>query len=243
MNNTIKELLERKSVRQYLDKEISQVDKDLIIEASVNAPSAGNMQFYTILDITDEKIKETLAQTCDNQGFIKEAKMVLVYLADYRKWYEGFKKVGDPRPLNIADAHLAVVDATIAAQNAVTAAQSLGIGSCYIGDIVEQYETVSKILKLPKYVFPACMVVFGYPTKFQEERQKPERVKNKYILHENTYPEFKDEDYKDMWSYKATQISYEEFMKRLMERKYNCDFSNEMGRSLAKYLKDFQSDL
>lgn len=239
MNTTIKELLERKSTRQFLDKEISQEDKDLILEASVNAPSAGNMQFYTILDITDEKIKETLSKTCDNQAFIKEAKMVLIYLADYRKWYEGFKRVANPRKLNLGDAHLAIVDASIAAQNAVTAAQSLGIGSCYIGDIVEQYEIVKETLNLPDYVFPACMLVFGYPTDGQLTRQKPQRVDNKYIVHQNTYHDFKDEDYKNMWSYKATQIPYEEYMTRLMNFKYNSEFSNEMGRSVQMYLKDY----
>ena len=68
---------------------------------------------------------------------------------------------------------LAVTDTAIAAQNAVTAAWSLGIGSCYIGDILEQVETHRTLLRLPEYVVPAALLVFGYPTQQQQEREKP----------------------------------------------------------------------
>ena len=87
---------------------------------------------------------------------------------------------------------LAVSDANIAAQNAVTAAWSLGIGSCYIGDVMENCETQRRLLHLPKYVFPAAMVVFGYPTAQQLEREKPERVEMRHIVHENAYREMED---------------------------------------------------
>ena len=240
MNNTIIELLERKSVRVYEDKQISAEDKETIITASVNAPTAGCMQLYTILEITDKKIQERLAVTCDNQPFISEAKMVLIYLADYRKWHNAYKLVGEPRNLGMGDVHLAMADACIAAQNAVTAAQSLGIGSCYIGDIIEQYEEVKEMLKLPEYVFPACMLVFGYPTKQQIEREKPKRVDNRYIHQINTYHDYSFEDYKDMWAHNTGgQISFEEYLSRQMNRKFNTDFGKEMSRSASLYFKDF----
>ncbi len=240
MNNVIQQLIDRKSVRQFTDKPISNEDKDLIITAASNAPSAGNMQLYSIIDVTDEKVKEKLSVTCDNQPFIKEAKMVLVFLADYRKWYLGFKEVGEPRKIGPGDIHLALADANIAAQNAVTAAWSLGIGSCYIGDISEQYEEVTKLLKLPEYIVPASMVVFGYPTENQLERVKPERVKNKYLVFENEYRDFNAEEFKDMWSYKTGPLEYEEYMKRFLNRKYNSEFCDEMNRSMKEYLKDIK---
>ena len=67
----------------------------------------------------------------------------------------------------------------------VVAAESLGIGSCYIGDIIENYETVSELLELPDYVLPAAMVVYGYPTESQKSRKKPIRFEKKYIVFEN----------------------------------------------------------
>ena len=88
MNNTIKELYERKSVRAFEDREIGKEEKDAIIGAALQAPTAGNMTLYTILDITDEELKKKLSVTCDNQPFIAEAKMVLIFLADYRRWYK-----------------------------------------------------------------------------------------------------------------------------------------------------------
>lgn len=98
---------------------------------------------------------------------------------------------------------LAVSDAMIAAQNAVTAAWSLGIGSCYIGDIMENVEIHRDILMLPSYVFPVGMLVFGYPTQQQMERVKPERVALKHLVHENGYRQMAEEDYREMFAIKT----------------------------------------
>ena len=131
MNEVIKSLMERKSMRVYLDKEISAEDKKAILIAAMAAPTAGNQQLYTILDITDQSLKETLAKTCDNQPFIAKAKMVLIFCADAKKWQDVFLEAGcNPREPGVGDLMLAVEDAVIAAQNAVTAEESLGIGSC-----------------------------------------------------------------------------------------------------------------
>ena len=104
MTNTIKELTERKSVRVFLDKEISPEAKAAILNAACQAPTAGNQQLYTIIDITDEKIKARLVETCDNQPFIASAKMVLIFCADCKKWYDGFKIAGsNPRLPDVGD--------------------------------------------------------------------------------------------------------------------------------------------
>ncbi len=240
MNEVIKQLFGRKSVRVFEDKEISKEDKQLILEAATMAPTAGNQQFYTILDITDQELKEKLVVTCDNQPFIAKAKMVLIFCADYKKWYDGFKAAGcEPRNLGVGDLMLAVSDTNIAAQNAVTAAWSLGIGSCYIGDIMENCEEHRKLLNLPEYVFPTAMLVFGYPTEQQLERQKPERAALKHIVHENGYRIMDGEELKEMFGIRTVEKTYEDYMKAFCERKYNSDFSREMTRSVGEYLKDF----
>ena len=96
---TITELLDRRSVRSFTGERIPAEDKQLILEAAVNAPSAGCQQLYTILDITDPALKEKLVHTCDEQPFIAEADLVLIFCADCRKWYEGFRDTGGPVPL------------------------------------------------------------------------------------------------------------------------------------------------
>ena len=94
MNNTIQELKNRKSVRVFTGEPISKEKKEIILEAATQAPTAGNQQLYTIIDVTDKTLKEKLAVTCDNQPFIAEADMVLIFVADCQKWYEGFKDAG-----------------------------------------------------------------------------------------------------------------------------------------------------
>ena len=241
MNQTIQELTKRKSVRVFTGEKITKEDKDSILTAATQAPTAGNQQLYTIIDVTDQKLKEKLAVTCDNQPFIAEADMVLVFVADCQKWYEGFRDVGaNPRKPGVGDLMLAVTDTAIAAQNAVVAAESLGIGSCYIGDIMENAEIHREILQLPEYVFPAVMLVFGYPTTQQVEREKPKRVKLEHVVHENAYRTMDAKERKEMWQEKAGVISYEEWMQRFCERKFNSDFSKEMSRSVEEYLKSFR---
>lgn len=240
MNQTIRELLARKSVRAYTDEPISAEAKAAILTAALNAPTAGNQQLYTIIDVTDPDLKAQLAETCDHQPFIATGKMVLVFCADCRKWYEAFRAAGcQPRDPGVGDLLLAVSDATIAAQNAVVAAESLGIGSCYIGDIMENREAHQALLHLPRWVFPCCMLVFGYPTQQQKDRPKPERAAMAHIVHENAYRVMDGDELRELFGPKAVARPYEEWMQAFCDRKYNSDFSREMTRSVTAYLREF----
>ena len=220
-----------------------RIPEDIIQEillASVQAPTAGNQQLYSILRISDPEKKHRLSISCDNQPFIETAKLVLVYCADCLKWYKAFQAAGcDPREPGEGDLLLAVCDAVIAAQNAVVAAESFGIGSCYIGDIMENIEEQREILGLPSFVFPAAMLVFGYPTKQQIHRKKPERVDLQYVVSDNTYHELSDRELQDMLSSHTGGQDYNTWIKAFCERKYNSAFSREMSRSVKKYLEDF----
>lgn len=241
MNPMIQSLFDRKSVRVFTDREIAPEDKALILRAACQAPTAGNQQLYTILDITDQALKEALVKTCDNQPFIATGKMVLIFCADCRKWYEAFRFAGcEPRRPGVGDLLLAVSDATIAAQNAVVAAESLGIGSCYIGDIMENCRQQRELLKLPEYVFPCCMLIFGYPTQQQKDRAKPVRAAMHHIVHENGYREMDSRELEAMLTKNvAAGNTYHNWIHAFCSRKYNSDFSREMSRSVAEYLKDF----
>lgn len=240
MNEIIKALAARKSVRSYTDREISSDCKEQILRAATEAPTAGNQQMYTILDITSQELKDKLSVTCDNQPFIATGKMVLIFCADFHKWYQAFTLAGcSPRRPGPGDFLLAVEDAAIAAQNAVTAAESLGIGSCYIGDIMENYELHRELLHLPEFVFPALMLVFGYPTPQQQEREKPKRAALDFIVHENAYPDFSPEEIcQNIADLKGSD--FDQWMHRFCQRKYQSDFSLEMSRSVAAALKEFQ---
>ena len=242
MNEIMKSLYARKSVRVYEEKAIPKEIKREILMAAVQAPTAGNQQMYTILDITDQTLKDKLAISCDNQPFIAKAPLVLIFCADMQKWYDAFLEGGAiPKKPGVGDLMLAVEDAMIAAQNAVVAAESFGIGSCYIGDILEQYETHRELLKLPDYVFPAGMIVFGYPTKQQMERQKPERCKLEDIVQENTYKRRDGAQLRAMFEKETRNRSFENWTQAFCNRKYNSDFSKEMTRSVNEYLKLYET--
>lgn len=243
MNQILKLLYKRKSVRDYTQQEITKEEKNAIFKAAVQAPTAGNMTLYTILDITDQGIKDRLAVTCDNQPFIAKAPMVLIFCADYSRWIEIFKKYDkNVRKPEEGDLMLAQADAIIAAQNAVVAAESMGIGSCYIGDIIENYEIHQELLKLPQYVVPACMVCFGYPTKQQETRQKPARFEVDAIVHENGYQIEKAdatamEKMLNLRQGNWGKDSLAEWVKRFCKRKWNSEFSVEMSRSAREMIQ------
>ena len=243
MNQTIQQLFDRKSVRVFTDREITPEDKALILSAACQAPTAGNQQLYTIIDVTDQTIKDALVKTCDNQPFISTAKMVLIFCADCKKWYDAFASAGcEPRLPGVGDLALAISDTNIAAQNAVTAAESLGIGSCYIGDIMENCEAQRELLHLPKYVFPAAMLVFGYPTQQQMDRPKPVRAAMGHIVHENGYREMDGAELEAMLTKNVGPgNTYANWISAFCKRKYNSEFSREMSRSVSEYLKDFQA--
>ena len=240
MNEVIRQLYDRKSVRVFTDEAIDEAIVQEILCASAMAPTAGNQQLYTILRISDQGLLDRLAESCDHQPFIAKGKLVLVYCADCLKWYKAFREAGcDPREPGPGDLLLAVDDALIAAQNAVVAAESYGIGSCYIGDIMENMEVQRDILGLPEYDFPAAMLVFGYPTQQQKDREKPRRIDMKHLVFENRYPDMNAERLQDMMSKGMSAEEYRRWMAAFCERKFNSGFAREMSRSVREYLRQY----
>ena len=243
MNEVLRQLHDRKSVRVYEDRPVPEDVKRAVLEAAIQAPSAGNMALYTILDITDPEIKQKLSVSCDNQPFIATAPMVLVFCADYRRWYDVFcKYVDQVRKPDMGDLFLAEADTLIAAQNAVVAAHSLGLGSCYIGDITENYEYHKQLLNLPKYVVPAAMLCMGYPAAQQLSRAKPPRHAVESLVHENGYSLEKAGEMADMLAIQQGKSGEElaDYIRRFCKRKWNSEFSEEMSRSCTEMVKDWR---
>lgn len=235
MNETIQVLMNRKSVRVFEDREIEPDIKEAILAAAMRAPTAGNSMLYSILDITDQSIKDKLAETCDHQPFIASAKMVLIFCADYHRWYRKFKLAdcdgGSVPAPELSDLILSTNDAVIAAHAACVAAESFGIGSCYIGDIVENFETHKALLNLPAQTAPVCMLVFGYPTQQQKERKQPTRFAKSSIVFENKYRELSEDELLEMMPNDRTKAFY--------NRKYVSEFAKEMVRSTNEIYKNW----
>lgn len=245
MNPVIDQLYERKSVRVYEDRPIEDDVKQTIFASALQAPTAGNMALYTILDITDPAIKEALSKSCDNQPFIATAPMVLIFCADYRRWYDLFSSCEPAaRKPGVGDLFLAQADALIAAQNAVVAAQSLGVGSCYIGDITENYEYHRQLLQLPQYVAPAAMLCFGYPTRQQLDRPKPPRFAVADLVHENGYRMEKANAMPQMLTGQTGREGDDltQWVRKFCRFKWDSEFSREMSRSCAEMVRFWCSE-
>ncbi len=249
MNEIIKSLFDRKSMRDFQDKNVDKDTVKLLLEATLQAPTAGNQILYSIINITDQNLKNKLAVTCDNQPFIAKAPLVFVFVADHTRWHKSFEITGsEPRKLGVGDLFLAITDTAIAAQNMVVAAESLGLGSCYIGDILENCEEHRSLLNLPKNAVPVCMLVLGYPTERQLARKKPARFDIKYIVGENSYPHLSDEELEkccieqQKLDEKTEIRAFAEYMRAFCKRKFNSDFSREMTRSVGEYLKEFENN-
>jgi nitroreductase len=255
MNQTMQLLLNRKSVRAYQAQEIRQDDKDQIIAAALRAPTAGNLMLYSIIEVSDQTLKDKLVTTCDNQPFIARARLVLLFLADFQRWMDTFQVSGverlcqqngvtmrKPQP---GDLFLACCDALIAAQTTVIAAESLGIGSCYIGDIMENYETHKTLFDLPDYVFPISLVCFGHPTQQQQERAQTTRFDQKYIVFENRYHRFDSAELEEMTKARGESVfagrdelqGAKNLGQWIYLRKFGADFSKEMNRSVRAMLR------
>ncbi|MGH0052518.1 MAG: nitroreductase family protein [Sphaerochaetaceae bacterium] len=174
MQDTLELLKKRRSVRAFMARPIEEEHRALLKEATLRAPTAGNMALYSVIEVNDPIKKKALAQICDSQEMISKAPLVWVFLADMQKWVNYFHESGavqraeeskltSYRKPGLGDLHLCLQDAIIAAQNAVVAAEALGIGSCYIGDVIENFEELRSLLDLKHYTIPACMLIFGYP--------------------------------------------------------------------------------
>ncbi|HVP56837.1 MAG TPA: nitroreductase family protein [bacterium] len=262
MNQVIQVLLSRKSVRAYDERPISEEVKAEIIAAALRAPTAGNMMLYSIVEVKDQSAKDTLAVTCDNQPFIAKAPLVLLFLADCQRWWDYFKVSGVEelarakgealRKPQEGDLLIACCDALIAAETAVIAAESLGVGSCYIGDIMENYETHRVLFDLPPYALPICLVCFGYPTKQQQERPLTPRFDQKFIVFENRYKRLGKDEFAEMYREREARLAAggdhglhgiaagaapaANVGQLMYLRKFSADFSKEMTRSVRAML-------
>ncbi len=252
MNDTLQALLNRKSIREYEPRPIEPDVKRDILSATLRAPTAGNMMMYSIIDITDQALKDALAESCDHQPFIATAPMLWLFVADYQRWWDTWR-VSDtdkvcqlrgitPRSLQEGDLLLAAVDAVIAAQTAVIAAESLGVGSCYIGDILEKYEFHRELFNLPDYALPIALICFGYATPEQQARVQTSRFDPRFVVFENGYQRLSAEDFAEMYRVQNAQLlarkskpaDIENFGQAVYFRKFAADYSLEMSRSVAR---------
>lgn len=255
MNDCIDTILKRKSVRNYLPDALPEEQKQQVIDAMLRAPTAGNQMLYSVIDVESAELKQRLSETCDHQPFIATAPWVLVFLADFQRMHDFFHfseaaslvKAGlasETKPQE-ADFLLAACDALIAAQTAVLAAESLGIGSCYIGDIMENYEIHRDLLNLPPYAAPVTMLCFGYPTEQQKTRPYTPRLPQELLITKNSYRRLTPQEADGLYDANLPRTprfleGAHNYGQHIYLRKFSSEFMEEMRRSVRAMLANWK---
>ena len=209
MNETVKMMINRSSLRQFSDRKLTCEEVDAILEAAMRAPTATNMMYYSIISITDPELRKTICTYCNNQPYVTGAPLALLFCADYQRLSDYYEMNDVPAKccevggqyLYPSEKHFlnGIEDAAFAAENAVIAAQAMGMGSVYIGHIKDHYKEAAQVLKLPPLVYPSLLLLVGYPADDARQVRKP-RFDKKYIVHENTYHRLTGEELTRMYS-------------------------------------------
>ncbi|MBB6219434.1 NADPH-dependent oxidoreductase [Rhizobium leguminosarum] len=187
-NEAVDAILSHRSVRNYLATPVPQEAVELAVAAAQSAPSSSNLQAWSLVTVEDAGRKSRLNAVAGNQRQIAQAPLLLVWLADLARPRRIATEGGaTAEGLDYIESFLlAVIDAALAAQNAVVALESLGLGTCYIGAIRNDPETVARELALPEGVFPVFGLTVGYPDPAVPAGVKP-RLPQATVLHRERY--------------------------------------------------------
>ncbi|HXZ10089.1 MAG TPA: NADPH-dependent oxidoreductase [Paraburkholderia sp.] len=181
-------MLTHRSVRAFSEHPIPDGTLETLIAAAQSAPSSSNLQTWSVVAIEDSQRKARLSVLAGNQAHIRDAPLLLVWLADLAR-LEAVAAHGGVKPegLHYLETLLVgIIDAALAAQNAVVALESLGLGSVYIGAIRNAPEQVAAELALPSHVLPVFGLCVGYADPARPAEVKP-RLPQSVVLHRERY--------------------------------------------------------
>ncbi|QFY63294.1 NADPH-dependent oxidoreductase (plasmid) [Rhizobium grahamii] len=207
-NETIDTLLSHRSVRGYLPDPVPHAAVELAVAAAQSAASSSNLQAWSIVAIEDTDRRNRLNAVAGNQRQIAQAPLLLIWLADLARPRAIAADGGSAgEGLDYVESFmLGVIDAALAAQNAVVALESLGLGTCYIGAIRNDPEAVARELGLPEGVFPVFGLTVGFPDPAQRADVKP-RLPQSTVLHREQYGD--DVRGRDLASYNRALRSFQ----------------------------------
>lgn len=187
-NPVLENLLAHRSVRAYLPTPVTEDELALIVAAASSASTSSNLQAWSVVAVEDQSRRNRLAALAGNQQHICEAPLFLVWLADLSR----LNAIGAARGVKIEGTDyletfmVAIIDASLAAQNAVVALESIGLGSVYIGGIRNHPEKAAAELGLPPMVFPVFGLCIGHPDPSRPAAVKP-RLPPPVVLHREQY--------------------------------------------------------
>jgi nitroreductase len=199
----INNLLAHRTIRKY---KTLPVDENLllnIVKAGCRASTTGNMQLYSVVITRDEEQKKKLLPCHFNQKSVMSAPVVLTFCADFNRfnlWCE--INHAQPGYDNFLSFFTAAIDALLFAQNVAVAAESEGLGICYLGTTTYTAESIIKVLNLPKYVVPVTTITLGWP---DESPEQIDRLPLDGIIHKEQYQNYTVDEMKKLYEQKESR--------------------------------------
>jgi nitroreductase len=235
-NETMRLLFERSSCRSFSSRKIPEDVLSLVLEAGVHGATAGNLQAYSIIRVEDAETKKRLAKMCE-QSFIGRTPTLLLFCIDLHRneRWAGLEAAPYTATSSFRHFWVSFQDTVICAQNICTAADSMGLGSVYIGTAIDFPAEIQAMCKLPKGVFPVVLVCMGYPRR----RPKPSsKLGPKVVVHIDCYREMEDrellnaynEKYREADRRARKQLTSEETIEKVIEvcrRVHGEDFAEK----------------
>jgi len=185
-------LLKRRTIRKYTSEPVDDKLLNELLVMGCRTSTTGNMQVYSIIITTDTQVKNDLAPLHFNQKMITEAPAVLTFCADFNRFNKWcLLRKAEPGYDNFLSFITAAIDALLVAQTFCIAAESKGLGICYLGTTTYNAHKIIKVLKLPRGVVPITTVTLGWPS---EKPEQVDRLPLEAIIHKQTYADYSDED-------------------------------------------------
>ncbi|TVT74120.1 MAG: NADPH-dependent oxidoreductase [Denitromonas halophila] len=190
----IDQLMTHRSVRAFRPDAVSDAQLSAMIAAAQSAASSSNLQVWSVVAVRDQAVRDQLAEFAGNQAHIRQAPLQLVWLADLSRLERVATAEGRPsEALDYTEMFLtAVIDAALAAQNAVAAAESMGLSTVYIGGMRNRPEDVARVLKLPPKTFAVFGMCVGHEDDARPASVKP-RLPQSAVLHHESYSTEQDD--------------------------------------------------
>jgi nitroreductase len=204
-------LLQHRTIRKYTNEDITEELLNKILEAGCRASTTGNMQVYSIVVNRDPAMKKQLAGCHFNQPMVEKAPVVLTFCADFNRFSQWCKlSQADPGYDNFLSFFTAAIDALLVAQNVCVAAESEGLGICYLGTTTYLAGKIIDLLHLPKGVVPVTTVTIGWP---DEDPVQIDRLPLEAVIHKEIYRDYSPKNILNMYAAKEAMPENRKFVK------------------------------
>jgi nitroreductase len=210
MTNFSNILLERRTIRKYSPEPVDDKLLNELLVMACRASTTGNMQVYSIIITRDKQMKNDLAPLHFNQKMITEAPVILTFCADFNrfnKWCTWRK--AEPGYDNFLSFMTAAIDALLVAQTTCIAAESKGLGICYLGTTTYNADKIIELLRLPKGVVPVTTISLGWPA---ENPEQVDRLPLEAVIHNEIYTDYSGEDIDKFYKEKEDRIDSHQFV-------------------------------